>query len=196
MSHSSTKAAERPVGVRALRFLGIAAAVLAWAVIAVSVAINRWFSPMVNPFSDLGGPRATDPWVYNYGMISVGALIIAFGSYVIYITEEKLLHVAASFMFVAGLFLALVGVFHEGTYPHVFVSQWFFAQMDMTALAWGLGSIVKGRAKTGLAELAIGVVGPLGAVLVRWPPGALIEAYGIILIDAFVALATVDISRR
>jgi len=55
---------------------------------------------------------------------------------------------------------------------------------------------VKGRAKTGLAELAIGVVGPLGAVLVRWPPGALIEAYGIILIDAFVALATVDISRR
>jgi len=99
-------------------------------------------------------------------------------------------------MFVAGLFLALVGVFHEGTYPHVFVSQWFFAQMDMTALTWGLGSVVKGRAKTGLAELAIGVVGPLGAVLVRWPPGALIEAYGVILIDAFVALATADISRR
>ena len=76
------------------------------------------------------------------------------------------------------------------------MSQWFFAQIDMTALAWGLGSVVKGRAKTGLAELAIGVVGPLGAVLVRWPPGALIEAYGIILIDAFVALATVDISRH
>jgi Predicted membrane protein len=40
-------------------------------------------------------------------------------------------------VFVAGLFLALIGIYHAGTRPHVFVSTWFFVQMDTALIAWG-----------------------------------------------------------
>ncbi|WP_083774010.1 DUF998 domain-containing protein [Acidilobus saccharovorans] len=178
---------------RALRYLGITAAAVAWVIIIACVSINPWFVFTKNAFSDLGGPRATDPWLYNYGLIAVGALIIAFASYAVSVSSEKLEAVGASFMMVAGLFLALIGVFHEGTYPHVFVSQWFFAQMDMTSIVWGAGSIVSGRAKRGAAEVAIGVIGPAGAIAFRWPSAATLEAYGIVLIDLFVILMTFDL---
>lgn len=178
---------------RALNYLGLVAAVAAWAIIIACVSINPWFVFTKNAFSDLGGPRAADPWLYNYGLIAVGALIVAFASHAVNVSGGKLEVVGASFMIIAGLFLALIGVFHEGTYPHVFVSQWFFAQMDMTSIVWGTGSLVAGRARRGAAEVAIGVIGPVGAVAFKWPSAATLEAYGIVLIDLFVALMTLDL---
>ena len=172
-------------------YLGYAAAVLAWLVILVSVYLNPWFSFTANPFSDLGGPKASHPWVYNYGMMVVAALMALYSAALLDSAANKLESAGASFMFVAAVFLALIGYFHEGTYPHVFVSKWFFAQADMAVLAWGLGSLVEGR-RTSIGELAIAVAGPAAAALVRWPPGAVLEAYGVVLIDAAVVLLTLD----
>jgi hypothetical membrane protein len=52
-----------------IRYSGIIAVILAWVVIAVSISVNPWFVFTKNAFSDLGGPYATDPWIYNYGLI-------------------------------------------------------------------------------------------------------------------------------
>ncbi|MGC9210394.1 MAG: DUF998 domain-containing protein [Acidilobus sp.] len=179
-------------GLRKWCLTGPVAIVLAWAVIALSVAFNPWFSIWVNAFSDLGGPSASHPWIYNYGMMLVGSLVVAYGSCMVREGRNKLHDVGGSFFIVAGVFLALIGLFHEGTYPHLFVSKWFFVQADLSAFAWSLGSIRAGLRRTGVAELLISLVGPAGALAVRWPSGALIETYGIILIDVFASLAFLD----
>ncbi len=185
---------ERGRVVSAACLAGPAAVALAWIVIVVSVALNPWFSLWSNAFSDLGGPSANDPWVYNYGMISVASLIVIYGGCMVMGGLNRLHYVGGSFFMVAGLFLALVGVYHEGTYPHVFVSHWFFYQSDLSVLAWGLGSIRAQSRFTGCLELSIAVVGPIVAAALRWPSAATLEAYGIVLIDAFALLVYAELA--
>ncbi|MGC9071230.1 MAG: DUF998 domain-containing protein [Acidilobus sp.] len=180
---------------RVLCLTGPVAIIAAWLVIFVSAHLNPWFSIWVNAFSDLGGPRALYPWVYNYGMMLVGSMVALFGSCLVVRGLDKLQDVGGSFFIIAGIFLVLIGLFHEGTYPHVFVSKWFFVQADLSAFTWGMGSLASGLRRTGAAELMISLAGPVGALAVRWQSGALIEAYGIVLIDVFAALAFFDATR-
>jgi len=179
----------------ALRYVGVLAAVLAWAVIIACVSLNPWFVFTKNALSDLGGPKASYPWLYNYGLVTTGALIIAFASYALSVSSNRLEEAASSFMIVAGAFLAMIGVFHEGTYPHVFVSNYFFAQMDVVALVWGAGSIASGRTRSGLGEVLVGLVGPAGAIAFRWPSSATLEVFGVVLIDVLVLLMTFDLGE-
>ncbi len=179
---------------RLLCLAGPLAVVLAWVVIGVSSLINPWFSIWKNAFSDLGGPAARDPWVYNYGMVVVAAAMMTYGACMVTEGVNKLHDVGGAFFIVAGIFLALIGTYHEGTYPHRFVSEWFFYQADLSALAWGAGSLRAGRRLPGVAETGIAVLGPLVAAALRWPSGATLEAYGIILIDTFALLVYVELT--
>lgn len=172
-----------------LRFTGLAAAALAWAVILASIALNPWFVFTRNAFSDLGGPRANYPWVYNYGLIGVAALTFLFSAYLLSASRNKVEAVGASYVSVAAVFLALIGVFHEGTYPHVFVSLWFFVQFDLAVIAWSVGAVMAGD-KAGPFLLLLGAAAPIPAALLRWPSAATLEAYGIAVIDAFAIVAT------
>ncbi|MGC9189640.1 MAG: DUF998 domain-containing protein [Conexivisphaera sp.] len=178
---------------RALWASGPCAVAAAWITIALSAARNPWFSVTRNAFSDLGGPRAADPWIYNAGMIATAALLIAFSVYLLWSSGNRVESMGASFAVVGGIFLAMIGIFHEGTYPHVFVSTWFFAQMDMAIALWGAGSMISRRMDVGFLSLTLAVGAPIGAMLVRWPSTALLEAYGIAVIDIWalaVALTT------
>ena len=180
---------------RAACLAGPIAVFLAWLVIAVSVSVNPWFSIWRNAFSDLGGPQARYPWVYNYGLVAVASLVITYGACMVDAGLNKFHYVGGSFFMVAGLFLAMVGIYHEGTYPHVFVSQWFFYQADLSVLAWGVGSLRAGHRSAGYVEVAIALGGPLGAAMIRWPSDATLEAYGIALIDVFAILAYYELTR-
>ncbi len=160
----------------------------------LSAFLNPWFSIVPYPFSDLGGPRASYPYVYNCGMMTVAVIMAAFSSYAAYASEVKLHVAGASLLGVAAIFLALIGYYHEGTYPHDFVSLWFFVQADIAVIVWAAGTLASGGSRiTGAAEMAIGILGPVGAALIRWPPGASIEIYGIVLIDLAVGLITYDL---
>jgi hypothetical membrane protein len=171
-----------------LGFFGLLAAALAWTVIAASVATNPWFVFTSDAFSDLGGPRSTDPWLYNYGLVSVAALVFVYSIQLGRVAQSKVEVVAASFVMVASIFLGMIGVYHEGTYPHVFVSTWFFVQFDLAVLASGIGLYLRGKRTMGLAVLALFVVASLGAVVVRWPSAATIEAWGIGAIDVWAII--------
>ncbi|MEM4984919.1 MAG: DUF998 domain-containing protein, partial [Sulfolobales archaeon] len=62
-------------GVRILwRLTGLIAVFSAWTTIFLSVSKNPWFNVFKHALSDLGGPRAVDPWIYNVGLIVTGAL--------------------------------------------------------------------------------------------------------------------------
>ena len=90
----------------------------------------------------------------------------------------------------AGVFLALIGVYYGGTRPHVFVSTWFFVQMDLaliplTLSLWRRRGWARGAYLFAVSILAWPVYALVEA-LVGWPSVAAGEAYGIVVIDVAV----------
>lgn len=170
---------------------GVSAAVLAWLVILLSASRNPWFDLFKHALSDLGGPRALDPWVYNVGLLATGIIASIYALYLAYASKSKVAVYASAFVFIAGIFLALIGMFPSGTRPHTFVSSWFFAQMWMALLASSIDFLARKKLLLGIVLSTIWIAGPLGALLIKWPSVALLEIYGVILINIYiVALST------
>ncbi len=171
---------------------GYIAIVVAWITIGISWFINRtWFRFLGNAFSDLGGSRALHPQVYNLGLIITGTVIIIYSIYLYLVSDHKMETIGSAFAFIAGIFLMFIGIFHEGTKPHVFVSSWFFAQMDLSIIAVGSGMILRGL-NIGKAILSIGILAPIIFIIINltigWPSVASGEAFGIVAIDLSVIL--------
>jgi len=167
------------------RILGIALIPFFWLVAIISISQNTWFIFDVHAFSHLGAPDATSPWLYNYGLIICGALAVLYSIFITLDSENKFETTGGAFLFVAGVFLALIGVFHSGVPEHGFVTAWFFIQIDIAILAWGVG---RGWRRYGIVVLAMGTLGPLFACVIDWPSAALVDAYGIVLINAWLVL--------
>jgi len=175
-----------------LRYAGVAAALGGWLVILAAIIRNPWFVFTENAFSDLGHPGAVDPWVFNVGMMVNGLLIVLYSLYLVAVSFNKAGAVGGGFMAITGVFLVLVGVFHEGSPHHYFVSVWFFTQAGMTVLAWGLALFREARwRRVGWGFLGLSLLGSAGALVVPWPSIAVAEAYGILVIDVWVALMSV-----
>jgi|Deesub1362B_J571_1020462.scaffolds.fasta_scaffold00004_92 hypothetical membrane protein len=169
-------------------YIGVIAAIGAWIVIFICISINPWFVFTRDAFSDLGAPSANNPWLYNYGMIIIGLLIMVYSLRQIIDSQNKIETVGATFLFTAGIFLILIGMYPAGTRPHNFVSTWFFVQADMAILAWGIGLLARKWKDLGVLFTLMGTLGPIIAALIDWPSAATIETYGIIIIDIWVIL--------
>jgi hypothetical membrane protein len=109
---------------------------------------------------------------------------------------NKLESMGSSFIFIAGIFLILIGIYPSGTDPHVFVSTWFFLQADLAIIVWGLGLIYRNARNIGYFFTAMGILGPIIAMMVDWPSAATVEAYGIVIIDIWVILLTWLLKKR
>lgn len=174
-----------------LRIMGLVSALSGWLVIAAAISRNPWFVFTDNAFSDLGGPLANDPWVFNNGMILTGFMIVLFAFHLVYASMNKPSTVGGGFMVITGIFLTLIGFFPSGTQHHFFVSVWFFTQADLTLMAWGVGLMGLERWRNqGRLFLALSIVGPILLFLIPWPSIAAAEAYGIIIMNVWVALMT------
>jgi len=165
---------------------GPVAVVLAWVVIGASWYMNReWFVFVRDAYSDFGGPESCCPGLYNYGLMLVGALVVVFGACTYLCAPGRLGAAGGAYFALAGVFLALIGVFPSGTRPHTFVSTWFFVQADM-GLVLLLASMRRGGGLTRLALLASILAFPVAGIVevaVGWPSAAVVETYGIIIID-------------
>jgi hypothetical membrane protein len=168
------------------RFTGILAAIVFLVVIFASKCNNPWFTLTKHAFSDLGGPSAENPWIFNNGLEVTGLLALVYSITLIVESKNKVETVGGAFMFTAAIFLALIGLYPSGTPPHSFISTWFFAQADLAIATWGIGLVLRGRKSLGILSTAIGIFGPLSANAIRWPSTAALEAYGIFLIDVWV----------
>jgi hypothetical membrane protein len=179
------------ISVKWLRYAGPAAVVWAWVVVAVSAAANPAYSVLRGPLSALGSPGAVDPWIYNVGLMSVGALILLYALSLAAMSRHWMEGFAAGFFGVAGVFLALVGIYHGGTYPHDFVSLWFFMQSALAAVAWGIGELLWGSPR-GLIFIALGIGAPMLAFLLPWPSNGVEECFGALAVDAYALLVFVE----
>ncbi len=176
--------------------LGPLAAVLAWLVIGASWAVNSdWFVFTEHAFSDLGGPGARYPWLYNYGLITVGLVVAFYGVCQTVTCNSRAGVLGGGYMSLAGIFLSLIGVFPAGTRPHTFVSTWFFIQIDLALILMAYAAARAGGRYSGkVLPLAI-AAWPLALIVeavIGWPSAAVLEAYGIIVIDVVVAAITLD----
>jgi len=179
-----------PILRRLLKVSGVAASASAWLIISECIRRNPWFDAFQHAFSDLGTARATDPWLYNYGLMFVALLLLLFSVHMVIEATRRLEVVGGAYMSIAAVFLALIGAFPGGTKPHAFVSSWFFIQAFLAILTYGLGKWQVDRASS-LASLTTFSLALLGA-LVDWPSVATAEAYEIVLLN----LATILYALR
>lgn len=173
-----------------LKYLGAASGLVGWIVILVSIALNPWFVFTEHAFSDLGGKLSTTPMVFNCGMMFTGVLIVGYGFYLVSQSMNKMSTVGSAFTLISGLFLMLIGVYPTGTYPHYFVSVYFFTQTDIAIGTWGLGLLRGENKETGKVLLGLSVFAPIITALVDWPSTAVVEAYGILIMNLWVILMT------
>lgn len=186
---------------KTLLHTGPIAVVLAWIIIGASWYLNRdWFVFTRDAFSDFGGSNSCCPGLYNYGLITVGVLLALYGVAIAGLGENKLEVSGGGYMVLAGVFLMLIGVFYEGTRPHTFVSTWFFIQADVSLALVTLGLWRRMKTPTSLSGFAAAVaafpVAIILAVTVGWPSAAVLEAYGVIVIDIIALLVYIDYYRR
>jgi hypothetical membrane protein len=192
--------------VRRLRLLchaGLVAVFLAWIVIGLSWYLNRgWFRFTGNAFSDLGGARSCCPSLYNLGLIVVGLFLAAFSVCAAALAPGRLGAIGGGYLFIAAVFLALIGLFPTGTRPHTCVSTWFFVQSDLGFILLLAGLRRDPRCRGFLAGSALTAsilafpVAGLVAVTTGWPSVAVLEAYGILIIDYAAVAAWWCLIRR
>lgn len=170
-----------------LVWCGACAIISAFFWILAAVLLNPWFRFTRDALSALGSPGATDPWVYNIGLIFTSVLLFAFAVSLSILVENRVQVVGASFLMVSAVFLALVGVYHGGTYPHDFVSLWFFVQADLAVFVTGLGNLFE-RRKKGITVLVLAVLSSVLAYVIPWQSSAELETFGTCAIATFALL--------
>ncbi|MEB3806418.1 MAG: DUF998 domain-containing protein [Desulfurococcales archaeon] len=179
---------------------GPLAVVTAWVVIGLSWYLNRdWFVFSEDAYSDFGTSTSCCPELYNYGLISVGFLLVLYGVSLWVLGRNKFEVGGSAYMVLAGVFLALIGVYPGGTRPHVFVSSWFFVQADMALILVTLGAWIRLRSRLSYAgfwaSLAAFPVAFLLDMIFPWPSAAVLETYGILVIDIVALLVYIDYRR-
>ncbi|MCY0851717.1 MAG: DUF998 domain-containing protein [Thermoplasma acidophilum] len=179
-----------------LMVIALIAIASAWITILTSALLNPWFSVAHNALSDLGGgnmlqnghPAPAYPFVYNGGMILTGVFIALFSVDGIIKAHDKVENTGFSFFIISGLFLCLIGIYHEGTYPHDFVSIWFFILSTISFATLGISRIIRKRYGTGTIILSMLIASWIVEYLVRWGSVAESEIFGICVIDAAVII--------
>jgi hypothetical membrane protein len=165
---------------------------LFWVFLAASISRNPWFSFWRHALSDLGDARrATDPWIYNTGLIAVATLLCIYSLYIAYESKRKLVVFSSALLFTAGIFLALIGLFPSGTRPHVFVSTWFFVQVWLSSIPLLIDSIASRKSFYIASMVTVSIIAPIAAyiveIVVGWPSVAILEIYGAIIVGFYLA---------
>jgi hypothetical membrane protein len=187
-----------------IKYAGIIAIIAAWVTILIAILANPWFGVTRNALSDLGGgnkllnghPSPIDPFIYNGGLMVTGIIIAIFSSSVIIKARNKIENTGMAFFIIAGLFLALIGIYHEGTYPHEFVSIWFFIIASIAYETTGISLLFTKFKNIAISILLIVPASWAIFITVPWQSVAEDEIFGIIIIDIMVFLHILTFSMK
>lgn len=118
---------------------GLASIIALLVSIALAISQNKWFSFTKNALSHLGGKNATNPWIFNFGLITAGILGLI---YLHNIGKEannvyqKIGSVSLIFSFIQ---LVLLGVFTTSSSLHTPIAILFFLSLFFGVLFYFMG---------------------------------------------------------
>ncbi len=172
------------------KYSGGALVIVPWIIFLICYLLNPQWILTKDALSSFGDPSFTQyPWVYNVGLGVISVIIWLMSLGIVATAENKVQVFGGAFWFVAGIFLALIGYYHGGTYPHDFVSTWFFVQAAFSITIMGLGSYPEHDFRGSVIPIIIALLMPLGGILVHFPSAATTEIYEIIIIDAWAVFS-------
>ena len=147
-------------------YAGILAPVVALAGIGVGVFLNRsWWHLTENAISDLGRLGLRYNWVLNVSLV-ISAVLAIYYAIGLLGEVKNLIEKAGIVIFIVGLgFLALIGIFPEGTSPHYYVSWGFFVFSSLGLLIAGIGIGLSGEKGLAVFTVALFIT---GWVLATW----------------------------
>jgi hypothetical membrane protein len=94
------------------------AAVATWVILYLVAALSTpGYSPTAQRLSDLGNPSAPAPWAFNSACILAGTFFLPFAQALGAGLSKWMRRVGTVLLSLAGIFLVLLGVFHEES-PH------------------------------------------------------------------------------
>ncbi len=142
----------------------------------LSISFNPWFNLLNNAYSDLGNPSNGEfYWIFNFGIILTAFFWFLFGYSLI---KEDFL--SGFGIVVASIFLALVGIFHEGYRVHKFVSYAFFIVSFVSLLKYNY----RRNKFISLTLFSLAIVGNF----IPFPSIGLLETYELILLFTFLLI--------
>ena len=179
-----------------LLLFGIFAILSAFIWILSAIIINPEFNFFSGALSQLGSKGANYPWVYNTGLILTALLLFIFAIGLLVYSKNKIEEAGSSFLMIAAIFLALIGVFHGGTYPHDFVSVYFFIQSGLAIITLGIGLLLESK-KQGVIILLLAVAAIACAEIIKnFVSTAVLETFGTAAISLFAILMILFFNNR
>lgn len=137
---------------------GVAAPLVALSAIILSAIYSPEFSWVENALSDLGGPGAATPEIFNWGLILASLLAIIFMGRV-WVSTIDLIEKTGVFVFIlAAVSLGLIGLFPTGTEYHFPASVGFFLLFTYALFIFGTGNIFTGLDIYGLMSIWLGIM--------------------------------------
>jgi hypothetical membrane protein len=177
------------------RYSALALVILPWIVFLLCYLLNPQWVLTRDALSSFGDPSFSKfPFVYNDGLGVIAIVIWIMSLGIVVTSENKMQTFGGAFWFVAGFFLAMVGIYHSGTYPHDFVSTYFFVQAALTILVMGIASFTAHDFRGALVPISLAIIMPLGDILIPFPSSATTEIFEIVIIDAFVIFSLLNTS--
>ncbi|MDG6988089.1 MAG: DUF998 domain-containing protein [Nitrososphaerota archaeon] len=171
---------------RIAKYSGVALVVVPWILFLLCYLLNPQWILTRDALSSFGDPSFSKfPWVYNDGLGVIAVIIWVMSLGIVATSAKKMQVFGGAFWFVAGLFLALIGIYHGGTYPHDFVSTYFFVQAALAILVMGIGSFTAMDFTGAVIPVILAIIMPLGDILIPFPSSATTEIYEILIIDAW-----------
>lgn len=170
-----------------LRFFGIASIIIGWVTIVLGILLHPWFSLSRNALSDLGALSVPNNYVFNLGLMLSSTLAFLYSLHLIK-SLNKLGCVGGVFLLIASVNLFLVGLYPEGTYPHLFVSINFFVLSLLAGLVVSLSLVTLGFKKHGLPGLALILICIALTLTIPWPSVGALEVEILLFITIWLII--------
>ncbi|MFD1587583.1 DUF998 domain-containing protein [Halorientalis brevis] len=186
---------------------GIVAPVVTLGAIFVATLLSPQFSWTGNALSNLGttistASTPTTRLVFNGGLIAGGFVGLWFGYALVGAARNRIELVGVALFGLVLVALVLIGVFPQGTDPHVPVAIAFYVLLSIALWTYGVGNVVAGDRVRGVATILAG--GLNGATWAVWiatgallrPGLALPEIVGAVLFAGWAVGTSLDVRAR
>jgi len=166
--------------------LGIFAPIVAFSFIAAAILTHPWFSFQHNALSDLGNPDVEMNWIFSSGLVIAGILGFLFALDLIGRLNGAE-RIGAIIFAGAMIFLAMIGVFPEGSALHFPVSASFYLLSAIVIIIFALVWMTIDEQRIyGIIAIILVAVGFAIALIPKWDGIAIPETAGAVIIFIWV----------